>query len=92
MPGVSRAALVTGVGRSRSIGAGLAVGLARDGWDLARELHRRGELGDAASVELAEREVTLHRDGRRRRLPTGRRCASRVVVQLGGRVYHVGVR
>ena len=35
MPGVSRAALVTGVGRSRSIGAGLAVGLARDGWDLA---------------------------------------------------------
>ncbi|TFV98106.1 SDR family oxidoreductase [Leifsonia flava] len=31
-PGV---ALVTGVGRRRSIGAGLAVGLARDGWDLA---------------------------------------------------------
>lgn len=31
----SRAALVTGVGRRRSIGAGLAVGLARDGWDLA---------------------------------------------------------
>jgi 3-oxoacyl-[acyl-carrier protein] reductase len=29
------AALVTGVGRRRSIGAGLAVGLARDGWDLA---------------------------------------------------------
>jgi 3-oxoacyl-[acyl-carrier protein] reductase len=26
---------VTGVGRRRSIGAGLAVGLARDGWDLA---------------------------------------------------------
>jgi 3-oxoacyl-[acyl-carrier protein] reductase len=31
----SRVALVTGVGRRRSIGAGLAVGLARDGWDLA---------------------------------------------------------
>ena len=28
-------ALVTGVGRRRSIGAGLAVGLAHDGWDLA---------------------------------------------------------
>lgn len=27
--------LVTGVGRRRSIGAGLALGLARDGWDLA---------------------------------------------------------
>jgi 3-oxoacyl-[acyl-carrier protein] reductase len=30
-----RVALVTGVGRRRSIGAGLAVGLARDGWNLA---------------------------------------------------------
>ncbi|KQO96629.1 SDR family oxidoreductase [Leifsonia sp. Leaf264] len=28
-------AIITGVGRRRSIGAGLAVGLARDGWDLA---------------------------------------------------------
>ena len=28
-------ALVTGVGRLRSIGAGLALGLAADGWDLA---------------------------------------------------------
>ena len=27
-------AVVTGVGRRRSIGAGLAVGLAQDGWDL----------------------------------------------------------
>lgn len=27
--------LITGVGRRRSIGAGLAVGLAEDGWDLA---------------------------------------------------------
>lgn len=31
----SRVALLTAVGRSRSIGAGLAVGLTRDGWDLA---------------------------------------------------------
>ena len=30
-----RVALVTGVGRRRSIGAGLVVGLARDGWNLA---------------------------------------------------------
>ena len=30
----SKIAVVTGVGRRRSIGAGLAVGLARDGWDL----------------------------------------------------------
>jgi len=30
-----RVALVTGVGRRRSIGAALAVGLARDGWNLA---------------------------------------------------------
>jgi len=30
-----RIALVTGVGRRRSIGAGLALGLARDGWNLA---------------------------------------------------------
>jgi 3-oxoacyl-[acyl-carrier protein] reductase len=30
-----RMAVVTGVGRRRSIGAGLAVGLALDGWDLA---------------------------------------------------------
>lgn len=31
----SKVAVVTGVGRRRSIGASLAVGLARDGWDLA---------------------------------------------------------
>lgn len=35
MHGHSKVAVVTGVGRRRSIGAGLAVGLARDGWDLA---------------------------------------------------------
>jgi 3-oxoacyl-[acyl-carrier protein] reductase len=31
----SKVAIVTGAGRRRSIGAALAVGLARDGWDLA---------------------------------------------------------
>jgi 3-oxoacyl-[acyl-carrier protein] reductase len=31
---VSRTALITGVGRRRGIGAGLAAGLAADGWDL----------------------------------------------------------
>lgn len=30
----SKVAVITGVGRRRSIGAGLAAGLARDGWDL----------------------------------------------------------
>jgi 3-oxoacyl-[acyl-carrier protein] reductase len=36
MPGARRGTvLVTGVGRRRSIGAGLALGLADDGWDLA---------------------------------------------------------
>lgn len=33
--GSARVAVVTGVGRRRSIGAGLALGLAGDGWDLA---------------------------------------------------------
>jgi 3-oxoacyl-[acyl-carrier protein] reductase len=53
MPGVRRGTvLVTGVGRRRSIGAGLALGLADDGWDLVlnywapyddRVGHARGE-------------------------------------------------
>jgi hypothetical protein len=74
-----------------SVAGRAPAGALRDGWDLARELHRRGELGDAAAVELAERRVGLHPDGRQRRLPAVRRCASGVVVQLGGRLYHVGV-
>lgn len=75
-----------------SVAGHAPAGALRDGWDLARELRRRGDLGDAAAVELAEREVALRQDGQRRRLPAGRRCASGVVVQLAGRVYHVGVR
>jgi len=35
MPSTPGVALVTGVGRRRSIGTGLALGLAQDGWDLA---------------------------------------------------------
>lgn len=34
-PSGRRVAVITGVGRRRSIGSGLAVGLAQDGWDLA---------------------------------------------------------
>lgn len=34
MPNMTRTALLTGVGRRRGIGAGLAAGLAADGWDL----------------------------------------------------------
>jgi hypothetical protein len=68
-------------------------GALRDGWDLARALHRRGRLDDAAAVELAGREVVLrYRDGRRRRLPAARRCAGGIVVQCGGRMHHLGVR
>ena len=64
-------------------------GALRDGWQLARDLGRCGELSDAAAVELAEREVTLHHDGRRRRLPAARRCGGGAVVQIGGRVHHL---
>jgi len=64
-----------------------------DGWELARALHGRGELGDGAAVELAEREVMLRRTGAgghaRRRLPAVRRAGRRVVVQLAGRVRHL---
>jgi hypothetical protein len=64
-----------------------------DGWDLARRLHRRGELGAAAAVELAEREVTLRHTARgghaRRRLPALRRTSHVIVVQVAGRVLHL---
>jgi hypothetical protein len=63
-----------------------------DGWELARALHRRGELGDVAAVELAEREVTLRRTAGGhvpRRSPAVRRVGRGAVVQLLGRVWHV---
>jgi uncharacterized protein (UPF0276 family) len=43
----------------------------RDGWDVARVLHDRGELPDAASGELAEREAALRYDGASAPRPRG---------------------
>ncbi len=64
-----------------------------DGWELARALHRRGELGAAAAVELAEREVTLRRRSggghARRRRPAVRRVGRGVVLRVAGRVVHL---
>ncbi len=76
-----------------SVAGRASLGALRDGWDLARELSRRGELSDTAAVELAEREVSLrHRDGRPRRLPAIRRHPDGAVVQIGGRVHHLARR
>ena len=76
-----------------SVAGRVPLGALRDGWDLARELRRRGELGVLAAVELAEREVSLrHRDGRPRRLPAIRRRPDGAVVQIGGRVHHLARR
>ena len=63
-----------------------------DGWELARALQRRGELDEAAAVELAEREVAHRRtaDGHvPRRSPAIRRVGRGAVVQWLGRVWHV---
>ena len=51
-----KVAVVTGVGRRRSIGAGLAVGLAQDGWDLALNYWRPYDerLGYERSVDDPE--------------------------------------
>jgi hypothetical protein len=76
-----------------SVAGRAPLGALRDGWDLARELSRRGELGDTAAVELADREVSLrHHDGRPRRLPAIRRRPDGAVVQIGGRVHHLARR
>jgi 3-oxoacyl-[acyl-carrier protein] reductase len=68
---MARAALITGVGRRRGIGAGLASGLAADGWDLALSfwrpyddrvgLERRADDPDrlAAELRLLGRRVEL---------------------------------
>jgi len=69
-------------------------GALRDGWDLARELRGRGTLGHAAVVELAEREGAWRYDGRgdpRRRCgPAVRWTGGLVVLQLAGRIAHLG--
>jgi hypothetical protein len=77
-----------------SVGDRPPTGALVEGWDLARTLHERGELGDAAALELAEREVTLHYDGRnpprRRRGPAVRRAGRLVLVRVAGRTVRLG--
>lgn len=54
-------ALVTGVGRARSIGAGLALGLAADGWDLA--LSHWQPYDDRLGYERGQDDRQLSRTG-----------------------------
>ena len=91
-PVPSRVALVTGVGRRRSIGAGLALGLAADGWDLAlgywqpydeRLGYERGQDDPAAVADecraLGRRVVLLPGDlADRRGRSAGRGAAERL--------------
>jgi 3-oxoacyl-[acyl-carrier protein] reductase len=62
--GRRRTALVTGVGRRRSIGAGLALGLAADGWDLV--LCHWAPYDDRLGYERGEHDVEDVADGCRR--------------------------
>ncbi|MEU8297449.1 hypothetical protein AB0C04_09205 [Micromonospora sp. NPDC048909] len=65
-------------------------GSLRDGWDLARALHDRGDLPPLGADELAVREAGARYDGQRpprpRRLPGLGRAGGAVAVQLLGRV------
>jgi hypothetical protein len=54
----------------------------REGWDLARTLHRRGELGAGATGELAEREAALRYDGHSDPRPRPRMRLRRVLATL----------
>jgi hypothetical protein len=63
------------------------VGGLRDGWDVARELRRRGELPAPAVAELADREAALSYDGRhapRPRRSAGMRRLARRLRSPGG--------
>lgn len=66
-------------------------GALRDGWDLARELARLGQLPPGALAELAAREVTVRYHGRLpprpRRWPAVRRTPAGLVVGFLGRVW-----
>jgi hypothetical protein len=68
-------------------------GSLRDGWDLARELTRRGALPRMAAAELAEREAAWHYDGTSapssRRVPAVRTASGAVALQIAGRVWLV---
>ena len=66
-------------------------GSLRDGWDLARELTRRGALPRMAAAELAEREAAWHYDGTSapssRRVPAVRAASGALALQIAGRVW-----
>ncbi|WP_249997976.1 hypothetical protein [Actinoplanes sp. M2I2] len=68
-----------------------AQGSLRDGWDLARDLTRRGGLPSVAAAELAEREAAWHYDGasapRSRRGPALRVTSGAAALQVAGRVW-----
>ncbi|MFI9641532.1 hypothetical protein ACIG87_15945 [Micromonospora sp. NPDC051925] len=65
-------------------------GSLRDGWDLARDLRKRGALPPLGAEELAIREAADHYDGRQpprhRRLPALARTGGAVALQVAGRV------
>jgi 3-oxoacyl-[acyl-carrier protein] reductase len=66
MPGARRGTvLVTGVGRRRSIGAGLALGLAEDGWDLV--LNYWAPYDDRLSYERGAHDAEVVAAGCRQR-------------------------
>jgi len=65
-------------------------GALRDGWDIARSIAATGDLGPAAAVELAEREVAWRYDGvaaPRRRWAGARRVPGGLLLQVAGRVW-----